>query len=135
MTQETFYPVPASLHFLGLFFCILAIDLRWNYRAKRASTNFSGDSGSRVMADHDPLVSIGMPVRNNERTLGLALRSILNQTYRHWELLLLDDGSTDDTPQDCPGLLRHRFPHQGLLRWELARAFDTIKPGDRHKPW
>ena len=46
-----------------------------------------------------PLVSIGMSVRNNERTLGLALRSILNQTYRHWELLLLDDGSTDDTPR------------------------------------
>ena len=34
MTQETFYPVPASLHFLGLFFCILGIDLRWNYRAR-----------------------------------------------------------------------------------------------------
>ncbi len=49
------------------------------------------------MANDDPLVSIGMPVRNNERTLGLALRSILNQTYRDWELLLLDDGSTDDS--------------------------------------
>ena len=44
-----------------------------------------------------PLVSIGMPVRNNEATLGLALRSILSQTYRNWELLLMDDGSTDDT--------------------------------------
>ncbi len=49
------------------------------------------------MANDEPLVSIGMPVRNNERTLGLALRSILNQTYRDWELLLLDDGSTDDS--------------------------------------
>ncbi len=38
MTQENFYPVPASGHCLGLFFCILAIDLRWNYRARRAST-------------------------------------------------------------------------------------------------
>ncbi len=44
------------------------------------------------MANHDPLVSIGMPVRNNERTLDLALRSILNQTYRHWELLTRWDG-------------------------------------------
>jgi len=55
------------------------------------------------MTDHDPLVSIGMSVRNNERTLGLALRSILNQTYRHWELLLLDDGSTDDSPRIAQG--------------------------------
>ena len=44
MTQETFYPVTASLHFLGLFFCILAIDLRWNYRTRRASTHFLGET-------------------------------------------------------------------------------------------
>src|SRR5208337_1726169 len=55
------------------------------------------------MANHDPLVSIGMPVRNNERTVGLALRSILNQTYRHWELLLLNDGSTDETLRIAQG--------------------------------
>ncbi len=45
-----------------------------------------------------PLVSIGMSVRNNERTLGLALRSIVGQTHENWELLLIDDGSTDCTP-------------------------------------
>ena len=44
------------------------------------------------------LVSIGMPVRNNEKTLVLALHSILRQTYTNWELLLIDDGSTDGTP-------------------------------------
>ena len=47
--------------------------------------------------ESEPVVSIGMSVRNNELTVGLALRSILNQTYRHWELLLFDDGSTDNT--------------------------------------
>lgn len=50
------------------------------------------------MNDAPPLVSIGMPVRNNERTLALAIRSILNQTYTNWELLLIDDGSSDATP-------------------------------------
>jgi len=44
-----------------------------------------------------PLVSIGMPVRNCEKTLPLALRSLLAQTYRQWELLLTDDGSSDET--------------------------------------
>src|SRR5713226_8121927 len=44
-----------------------------------------------------PLVSIGMPVFNCERTLAIAIRSILNQTYDNWELLLMDDGSTDRT--------------------------------------
>ena len=44
-----------------------------------------------------PLVSIGMPVRNCQDTLILAMRSILSQTYEKWKLLLIDDGSTDDT--------------------------------------
>jgi glycosyltransferase involved in cell wall biosynthesis len=42
-------------------------------------------------------VSIGMPVRNCERTLEMAIRSIVRQTYHNWELLIMDDGSTDKT--------------------------------------
>jgi glycosyltransferase involved in cell wall biosynthesis len=49
------------------------------------------------MAISSPLVSIGMPVRNCEATLGLAIRSLLLQSYYNWELLLIDDGSTDKT--------------------------------------
>jgi len=45
----------------------------------------------------DPLVSIGMPVYNCGQTLHLALRSLLFQTYTNWELILIDDGSTDNT--------------------------------------
>lgn len=44
-----------------------------------------------------PLVSIAMPMRNNARTLAPAIQSILDQTYPHWELLLIDDGSSDAT--------------------------------------
>ena len=43
------------------------------------------------------LVSIGMPVYNCAATLDTAVRSILNQTFSKWELLLVDDGSTDET--------------------------------------
>jgi glycosyltransferase involved in cell wall biosynthesis len=38
-----------------------------------------------------------MPVYNCAATLGAALRSILNQTFSNWELILVDDGSTDET--------------------------------------
>jgi glycosyltransferase involved in cell wall biosynthesis len=51
------------------------------------------------MNEYDPLISIAMPVRNNGRTLDLAVRSMQKQTYENWELLLIDDGSTDDTAQ------------------------------------
>jgi len=44
-----------------------------------------------------PLVSIAMPVRNNQATLVPALRSVVGQTFENWELLLIDDGSTDCT--------------------------------------
>ena len=46
-----------------------------------------------------PLVSVAMPVRNCGKTLRAAIRSILWQTYPHWELLILDDGSTDETAE------------------------------------
>jgi glycosyltransferase involved in cell wall biosynthesis len=38
-----------------------------------------------------------MSVRNNEKTLSSALRSIVNQTWTSWELILVDDGSSDQT--------------------------------------
>ena len=41
------------------------------------------------------LVSVIMPVCNNERHLEEAIESILNQTYKNIELLILDDGSKD----------------------------------------
>lgn len=38
-----------------------------------------------------------MPVRNSQNTLPIAIQSILAQTHTDWELILVDDGSTDDT--------------------------------------
>jgi glycosyltransferase involved in cell wall biosynthesis len=44
-----------------------------------------------------PRVSVLLPCRNGARTLELALRSMLAQTFTEFELLLLDDGSTDES--------------------------------------
>lgn len=46
-----------------------------------------------------PLVSVLMPVHNGERYLAGALDSILAQTLRDFELIVVDDGSTDRTPE------------------------------------
>lgn len=40
-------------------------------------------------------VSIGLPFFNNESTLKAAIQSVFAQTFRDWELILVDDGSTD----------------------------------------
>lgn len=42
-----------------------------------------------------PVVSVLLPVRNAAPTLALALRSLLTQTFADFEVLVLDDGSTD----------------------------------------
>ncbi len=43
----------------------------------------------------NPLVSVIMPVYNCEKYLSDALNSIVSQTYNHFEIILLNDGSTD----------------------------------------
>lgn len=47
------------------------------------------------------LISIVLPVYNGERFLRESINSILSQTYSNWELLILDDCSTDKTPDIC----------------------------------
>ena len=44
-----------------------------------------------------PLVSIIMPAYNAERFIGGAIESVLAQTWQNWELIIVNDGSTDKT--------------------------------------
>ncbi len=43
-------------------------------------------------------ISVVLPVYNGEQFLSQSIQSILDQTHRNWELLLIDDCSTDSTP-------------------------------------
>ena len=44
-----------------------------------------------------PLVSIVLPVYNGEKYLSFAIESVINQSYENWELIIIDDCSTDGT--------------------------------------
>lgn len=82
------------------------------------------------------VVSVIMPVYNVERFLRAAIDSVIAQTYPHWELILVDDGSTDSSPEICdryaaanPQITVHHTANGGL---SAARNF-----GLRHSsaPW
>ncbi len=74
------------------------------------------------------LVSIGMAVHNGAATLPLALRSLLAQSHADWELLLLDDGSDDDTAERVADFAdpRIRFVRDGQRRGLAARMNQAV---------
>ncbi|MBK1439385.1 glycosyltransferase family 2 protein [Parapedobacter sp. ISTM3] len=43
----------------------------------------------------EPLITIGIPFYNNEHTIVDTVKSVFAQTYQHWELILINDGSSD----------------------------------------
>ena len=43
----------------------------------------------------EPLISIVMPVYNRQKYIQRAIESVQNQTYQNWQLVVVDDGSTD----------------------------------------
>lgn len=51
----------------------------------------------------NPTVSVIIPCYNSEATVGETLRSLQNQTFRHWEAIVVNDGSTDGSAK----IIRH----------------------------
>ena len=53
------------------------------------------------MKQASPTVSIVLPVYNGEKYICAAIESVLAQSFKDWELLIIDDGSSDRSPSIC----------------------------------
>lgn len=81
-----------------------------------------------------PSLSVVLPVYNQERYLGAAVKSILNQTYRDFELVVVDDGSTDATPNILATI---NDPRLRLIRNKHLGFIEALRTGIDHAraPW
>ena len=62
-----------------------------------------------------PKVSIILPVYNKDEYLSATLNLLINQSYQDWELIVVDDGSTDDS---CSVIESIKDPRIKLYRLE-----------------
>ena len=79
-----------------------------------------------------PVLSIVMPVFNREKIVGEAIASVLAQTYAHFELIVVDDGSKDDSVAavkafDDPRIRLIELPYnRGVSAARVAHACHPI---------
>jgi glycosyltransferase involved in cell wall biosynthesis len=71
--------------------------------------------------DRTPLISIIMPARNAGAHIGQAIASVMAQSWSNWELIIIDNGSTDDTQKvisqfEDPRLITLHEPVPGVSR-------------------
>ena len=79
-----------------------------------------------VNVKKEPLVSVITATLNASKYLREALNSILNQTYQHIEVLIIDGGSTDDTKE-----IANLFPKVSFVTQNGKGLFDAWNQGIR----
>ena len=83
------------------------------------------------MRNDKPLVSVLLPVYNAQDTVVEAIQSILAQTYTHFELVVINDGSTDATRERILSVRDDRIRYyenegnQGLVYYPSHNLYHT----------
>src|SRR5688572_14363154 len=113
-----------------LWLLCLAQRERWLFaRLRRALSdddNYLGDDAPGC--DPGTFVSIVIPARNEERTIGACVRAALAQDHPSLEVVVINDGSTDSTAAILAGI------HDSRLR-VIEGSDAPLPPGWLGKPW
>ena len=87
--------------------------------------------------DQQPLISIIMPAFYSEKTIEQSIHSVIEQTYQNWELLVVEDGSSDSVESIIEKLsnprisFRRNFTNMGVSKTRNL-AIELVKIGRAH---
>ena len=98
--------------------------------AREIESAVCGDDSdqNRISRDSIPLVTVALPVYNAGTYLRPAVLSIVYQTFKNWELLVIDDGSTDNAFQELDGIndVRIKLFRDGQNRGLAVRLNEAV---------
>jgi glycosyltransferase involved in cell wall biosynthesis len=128
--ERTGWSVPQIRHNLGL---VLGKLLAREANAKQADllADFVAWERSRRQAktDASPLITVVLPAYNHARYVAQAIASVAAQTYPHIELVVIDDGSDDDTAAVISGCLADMALPTRFIARENRGAPATLNEG------
>lgn len=75
-------------------------------------------------AQNKPLISILLPVYNGAKYLHAAITSILTQTYENWELIIINDGSKDESESIISSFKDKRIRYYSQVNMGLAKTLN-----------
>lgn len=84
---------------------------------------------SNNVASGGPTVSVIMPLYNAEKFVGKTISSLLNQTFTDWELIIVDDGSTDSSASVVRSFSDTRINYLHQSNKGVMRLAETLNRG------
>ncbi|WP_256645997.1 glycosyltransferase family 2 protein [Thermomonas paludicola] len=131
--------------FLAYFICINVVYLALNFIAMFAILRHAREHGAsfrvKNFASYQPPVSILVPAHNEERTILTTVRSLLRLGYPNFEIVVVNDGSTDNTLQavvngfglvEFPEAYRSRLHTEPVKRIFASPHNGRVRVVDKH---
>jgi chlorobactene glucosyltransferase len=114
---EAVFSLPVILSTLGML-AGLAIAYLLHSRVNIPVTVGKDEPSPLALQRRQPFVSVIVPARNEARNIRRCVEALLDQTYTHYELVVVDDRSTDATPAVLAAIVQerreeHAAPNEG----------------------
>ena len=77
---------------------------------------------NRTISENSPFFSIVVPVKNEEENIRNCVESCINQTYKNREVIIVNDGSTDETPKILDSIKRENSQLKNFYILHISKS-------------